>query len=219
MKASCHNSTTILLILLSFLCLMLTCPIETACASQDEVVAAGERITGQITSQTSVTYLLDMPIPQAPYPAQKLTVSYRRFTECEILAALTACGQSTDGEVHLSDTDFRYDGNWDAQAYADIYHEEAAAQAVAIGLAFFDSLGVSVECEPKSIGRPYEFDDSNQRYWTFVSEPQAYSDYFRSQFDSPRRQRTRPRHSEYTSVEFAVLLDDMRMIDNPSYPA
>ena len=176
-------------------------------------------VTGRITSDTGVTYLLDMPIPDEAYPAKSLTVEYARFTERDVLEALQAVNQSAEGSIHADSDSFLFSGNWMAKAAAERSHEDAASQAVAIGLTFFDALGIPVERKPKSVARPYEFDDSDQKYWTFVSEPQAYSDYYRSQFNSPRRQRTRPRQSEYTSVEFAVLLNGMRMIDNPSYPA
>ena len=219
MKTSCRSQFWLLLALAPLL-LTLCHPITAAAsAPQDEIVILDGRVTGRITSDMGVTYLLDMPIPDEAYPAKCLTVEYASFTEHDVLKALQMVGQSTEGSIHTDSDGFLFSGNWKAVAAAQLSHEDAASQAVAIGLAFFDAMGIPVEREPKSVARPYEFDDSDQKYWTFVSEPQAYSDYNRSQFNSPRRQRTRPRQSEYTSVEFAVLLDGMRMIDNPSYPA
>ena len=214
MKPSCRKTLALLPLLIALLF-----SITPAEAAPDELAVHDGRVTGRLTSDTGVTYLLDLPVPDDPYPAERLTVEYARFAEGNVHAALRSIGQSAEGAVHTDGDSFLFSGNWKAEAAADITREESASQAVQIGLAFFDALGVSVEREPKSISRPYEFDDADQRYWTFFSEPQALSDYFRAQFDSPRRRRARPEQSAYTSVEFAVLLDGMRLEDNPSYPA
>ena len=216
MKRSCRK---LLFVLFALSLALMPAVVSAEANPRDEIIIKDGWVTGQLTSDTGVAYLLDMPVPSASYPAERLTVEYLCFAECDVLAALNSIGQSPEGAVHVENDGFLYSGDWKAEASADISHDEAASRAVEIGLAFFDALGISVEREPKSIARPYEFDDSDARYWTFFSQPQAYSDYARAQFDSPRRQRARPAQSAYTAVEFAVLLDGMQLIDNPSYPA
>ena len=218
MKTSCSKRHLLVFVALLFAMVPVYAHAENT-PPPDRITVSDGHVTGQVTSDTGVTYLLDMSVPDDPYPAQALTVEYMRFTEQAVLDALRSTGQSDTGSVHTDNSGFRFDGDWQADARADISHEDAAAQAVTVGLAFFDAMGIPVDHTPKSIVRPYEFDDSDQRYWTFSSEPQAYSDYYRSLFNSPRRQRTRPEQAEYTSVDFAVLLDGMLLIDNPAYPA
>ncbi len=207
---------------LRFLLLMaaLLLPLSACAAPAGDGIVLGTdgRITGQITSDLGVPIELDLALPAAP-PDQALTVEYRRFTKRELQRALRAIGQSDEGDLFADQTGCSYLGRWQEEASAPVSHEEAAQQAVEIGHALFAELGVDVVQTPRSVGRPYEWDDSRQLYWHGMSEPEAMSAYYEAQFYSPRRKRTRPEQGEYTVVDFDVLLDGVPVTQNCFYPA
>lgn len=188
--------------------------------TEDVIILTDDlRVTGQITSNLGVPIELDLSLPELELPDQALTVQYRRFTKRELRDALRAIGQSDKGTLDVSRTGCCYSGRWQDKASAPISHEEAAGQAVQIGHELFAALGIDVTKTPRSIGRPYEWDDSNQPYWHAFSEAEAMSAYYEARFNSPRRRRTRPEQSAYTSVDFAVLLDGVPIAQCCSYPA
>lgn len=196
-------------------------PLSACAAPAGDEIALGEdgHITGQITSDRGVPIELDLSLPASAPPDQALTVEYRRFTKRELQKALRAIGQSDEGDLFADQTGCGYSGRWKEEASAPVSHEEAARQAVEIGHALFAELGVDVAKMPRSVGRPYEWDDSKQPYWHGMSEPEAMSAYYEAQFYSPRRKRTRPEQGEYTVVDFDVLLDSVPVVPCCAYPA
>ncbi|MDO5377256.1 MAG: hypothetical protein Q4G52_02875 [Clostridia bacterium] len=188
--------------------------------TEDAIILTDDlRVTGQITSDLGVPIELDLIRPELELPDQALTVQYRRFTKRELQEALRAIGQSDMGTFDVSGTGCSYSGGWQDEASASISHEEAAAQAVQIGHELLAALGIDVAKTPQSIGRPYEWDDSDQPYWHAFSEAEAMSAYYEARFNSPRQRRTRPEQSAYTIVYFAVLLDGVPIAQCCSYPA
>lgn len=199
-----------------FVCLSLL----PAALADEEIRVEDGRVSGQLTADNGTVITLDMPVPENPFPAEMLTVEYRRITKKEMQQALRAIGQSDEGSF-ADGVDGCYTGDWNAEASADISREEAAAQAVSIGLAYFDALGIDVARVPRYVSRPYEFECrlGLMSYPHTVSEADAYIEYERALFDSPRRRRTRPKQSAYTCVSFCVLLNGMYLDEVPSYPA
>lgn len=189
----------------------------------DGLSVSDGRVTGEFTTVEGGIYLVDMPVPVAPEPAEKLTVEYRQFTEDEVRAALIAAGQSGEGTIRLrgefiEDSVFFFNGDYDAESSADVSLEEAKAQAVAIALAFVEALDIDCLRESPSVRRVYEYDDSNLQFWHTLSEAEAYSEYLRASYYSPKRLRSLPEQQSYTDVSFEILLDGRFMDGHTGYP-
>ena len=214
---------SLLLVLLPLSLALLPAPSRAEPSLPDGLTVSEGRVTGTLTTLEGGIYLVDMPIPVAPDPAERLTVAYRQFTEAEVRAALIAAGQSGEGTISLrrefvEDSIFYFTGDFDAESSADISLEDAKAQAVAIALAFVDALGIDCARESPSVRRAYEYDDSNRDFWHTLSEPEAYSEYLRAYANSPKRQRALPEQQSYTDVSFEILLDGHLMDGQTGYP-
>ncbi|MDO5377255.1 MAG: hypothetical protein Q4G52_02870, partial [Clostridia bacterium] len=96
----------------------------------------------------------------------------------------------------------------------------AAAQAVAIGRAYFEALGVEIEQDAYRIYRPNDMEDDMAKmsvlYSHQYSDPSVFLERARAQYIRSHRYATDPPY--YTCVLFRVTLDGMRLC-NPSYPA
>ncbi|MGN0774517.1 MAG: hypothetical protein ACI4MP_12100 [Candidatus Ventricola sp.] len=164
---------------------------------------------------------VDCPLPEDPYPAEILTLKEGYVSKKQMQSALRAAGQSTQGQfVNLRGTAM-YTGDWRAEAAADISNEEAAAQAVRIGLAYFEALGVEVDPVPRSVSRPYDFDAYMARqteiYEHRYSDPTALIDNARAHWK--RRMKYEEKQPAYTAVYFNLMVGGMRLWSDPAYPA
>ena len=173
----------------------------------------GERIDGEI--------LVDCPMPESPYPSEIVTLGKRFVSKKQMQAALRAAGQSTQGRFVNPRGSAFYSGDWDAEASADVTHEEAAERAVRIGLAYFDALAVGVERVPRAVSRPYDYDAYIKRNETVYahrfSDPSHFMDSARAMWQ--RRMRYENKQPGYTRVDFTLTVEGLRLWESPSYPA
>ena len=173
----------------------------------------GERIDGEI--------LVDCPMPESPYPSEIVTLGKRFVSKKQMQAALRAAGQSTQGRFVNPRGSAFYSGDWDAEASADVTHEEAAERAVRIGLAYFDALAVGVERVPRAVSRPYDYDAYIKRNETVYahrfSDPSHFMDSARAMWQ--RRMRYENKQPGYTRVDFTLTVEGLRLWETPAYPA
>lgn len=164
---------------------------------------------------------VDCPLPEAPYPAEILTFKKGYVSKKQMQSALKATGQHTEGQFFNPRGIAMYTGDWRAEAEADISNEEAAAQAVQIGLAYFEALGVSVDPIPRSVSRPYDFDAYMARqtavYEHAFSDTSTFIDNARAQWK--RRMKYEEKQPAYTAVYFNLMVGGMRLWSDPAYPA
>lgn len=173
------------------------------------------------SEETFYDIQVDCAVPEEPYPAEILTTGNRFFSKADMQRALRAAGQSDQGKFGNDRTYSQYTGDWNAEASADISWEDAAKQAIQIGLDYFTELGVEVDPVPRSVSRPYDYESWLETQTEFFSH--RFSDFSlqleRAQAQWKRRHKYDPRQSAYTEVDFTVLLDGMRLYPVPSYPA
>ena len=164
---------------------------------------------------------VDCPVPEASYPAEILTLTKGYVSKNQMQTALKAAGQRTEGRFVNKRGYAIYTGDWRAVASADISAEDAAAQAVRIGLSYFEALGVEVDPMPRDVSRPYDYDAWMARqtdiYTHRYSDPSTFLE--RARTNWKRRMQYEEKQPEYTVVEFDLCVDDMRLWGNPSYPA
>ena len=164
---------------------------------------------------------VDCPLPEKPYPAEILTLKKDYVSKKQMQSALRAAGQRTEGQFVNPRGTAMFTGDWRAEAAADISKEEAAAQAVRIGLAYFEALGVEVDPVPRSVSRPYDFDAYMERqsaiYAHAFSETSTLIDNARAHWK--RRMKNEERQPEYTAVYFNLMIGGMRLWSDPAYPA
>ena len=164
---------------------------------------------------------VDCPWPETPYPAEILTLTKGFVSKKQMQAALKAAGQRTDGSFVNKRGYAIYTGDWHAGASADISAEDAAAQAVRIGLTYFEALGVEVDPVPRAVSRPYDYDawmaHQTDIYTHRYSDPSSFLEKARANWQ--RRMQYEEKQPEYTVVEFDLCVDGMRLWGNPSYPA
>ena len=164
---------------------------------------------------------VDCPLPEKPYPAEILTLKKGYVSKKQMQSALKAAGQRTEGQFVNPRGTAMFTGDWRAEAAADISNEEAAAQAVRIGLAYFEALGVSVDPIPRSVNRPYDFDAYMARqtaaYEHAFSDASTFIDNARAQWK--RRMKYEEKQPAYTAVYFNLMVGGMRLWSDPSYPA
>lgn len=218
-------------ILAEFTLLLLFCP-AFGLAQQDplaHVVVEGGWMRGSVTArflagteeETAADILIACPIPEEPYPAEVLTVGYRHFSKKDVQRALRAIGQSDKGKYTNNREEAYYTrAISEDEAFADISREDAAAQAVAIGLAYFEALGVEIEPDVYTTYRPNDMEDDMAKmsllYSHKYSDPSVFLERARAQYIRSHRYATDPPY--YTCVSFHVMLDGMRLC-SPSYPA
>lgn len=164
---------------------------------------------------------VDCPLPEEPYPDEILTLHKRYVSKKQMQAALRAAGQSTQGQFVNPRGSAFYSGDWNADAAADVTREEAAAQAIQIGLTYFDALGVEVEREPHAVSRPYDYDAYFERQETVYahrySDPSHFMDSARTQW--ARRTKLEEKQPGYTRVDFTLTVEGLRLWESPTYPA
>ena len=164
---------------------------------------------------------VDCPLPEEPYPAEILTLKKGYVSKKQMQSALRAAGQSTEGQFFNPRGTAMYTGDWRAEAAADISKEETAAQAVRIGLAYFEALGVSVDPVPRSVSRPYDFDAYMEKqtviYEHAFSETSTFIDNARAHWK--RRMKYEEKQPAYTAVYFNLMVGGMRLWSDPAYPA
>lgn len=186
-------------------------------------------MTGTVTAHFSVgsgnefvdEIKVDCPEPPEAYPSEILTVADGYVSKKQMQQALKAAGQSTEGKFVNTRGSAGYTGNWNTEAASDISKEDAAEQAIEIGLKYFAALGVEVDPVPTSISRPYDYDAYMERqirsYEHSFSDTSTFIDHAKAHWK--RTSKYHPKQTEYTSVDFTILLDGMRLDQNPSYPA
>lgn len=210
-----------------FILLLLLCP---AALAQDDLldglIIEGDLVRGTVTGvfgadRVEKPIKVDCPLPEASYPAEILTFKKGYVSKKQMQSALKAAGQHTEGQFFNPRGIAMYTGVWRAEAEADISNEEAAAQAVQIGLAYFEALGVSVDPIPRSVSRPYDFDAYMARqtavYEHAFSDTSTFIDNARAQWK--RRMKYEEKQPAYTAVYFNLMVGGMRLWSDPSYPA
>lgn len=164
---------------------------------------------------------VDCKEPQPAYPEEILTVSEGYVSKQQMQQALKAAGQTTEGTFQNRRGKAIYSGDFSVKASANITKEEAAEQAIRIGLKYFEALGVQVDPIPSSVYRPYDYDAYMEQqtawYEHAFSDSTSFIDHARAYWQ--RISKHHPKQTEYTSICFYILLDGMRLDQNPSYPA
>lgn len=219
-------------ILIDLLCLTLLFSCTAFAEGSDplaNVALTNGRLTGTVTAcfgfendtPTFHELLVDCPLPEAAYPQEILTVGNRYFSKADMQRALKTIGQDANGHFLNNRTEARYTGDWNAEAAADISKEEAAQQAIIIGLAYFDALGIEVSQTPRIVSRPYDLEaalDRQRAYWTpRFSDYSAMEERFTATWKHAHR--FDPEQTAYTEVVFDVLLEGKLCWNQPSYPA
>lgn len=203
-----------------------------ACAQGDlpgDLVIENQRLTGTLEAcfgagseyEQWETILVDCPLPAQAYTEEIIQTEYRRFSKKDVQKALEAIGQRSEVRFISYETGFRFTGMEKIDPSADITAEEAAEQAVQIGLSFFEALGVEVAVESASAERPYDEEacmlEAKERLIHGFSEINALLDRQRAQWK--RRQKYETRGPQYTYVSFDIMTDGMRVASWPAYPA
>lgn len=203
-----------------------------ACAQADllaDLVIEDQRITGTIEScfgagteyERWETILVDCPLPTQAYTEEIITTTYRLFSKKDVQKALRAIGQSDQGQFISDGTGFRFTSAEKSDPSADITKEEAAEQAVRIGLDFFEALGIEVAVQSAVAARPYDEEEfmrnAQERLTHGFSQIDSLLDRQRAQWK--RRQKYETREPQYTYVSFHIMTDGMRVASWPSYPA
>ena len=203
-----------------------------ACA-QDNLLAnliiEDQHITGTIDTcygagteyEQWETILVDCPLPTQEYTAEIITTTYRRISKKDVQKALRAIGQRDEGRFISDKTGFRFLREERIGPSENISREDAANQAVRIGLAFFEALGVEVAAESAVIERPYDEEAfmraAQERLSHGFSQIDALLDRQRAQWK--RRMKYETRGPQYTQVSFQMMTDGMRIAAWPSYSA
>ena len=210
-----------------FIVLLLLCPAALAQGDLlDGLIIKGDWVRGTATGVFGADRIekpikVDCPLPEKPYPAEILTLKKGYVSKKQMQSALKAAGQRTEGQFVNPRGTAMFTGDWRAEAAADISNEEAAAQAVRIGLAYFEALGVSVDPIPRSVSRLYDFDAYMARqtaaYEHAFSDASTFIDNARAQWK--RRMKYEEKQTAYTAVYFNLMVGGMRLWSDPSYPA
>ena len=207
--------------------LLLLCPAALAQEDLlDGLIVEGDWVHGTVTGVFGADRIekpvkVDCPLPEEPYPAEILTLKKGLVTKKQMQSALRAAGQSTQGQFFNPRGTAMFTGDWRAEAAADISNEEAAAQAVRIGLAYFEALGVEVDPVPRSVSRPYDYDAYMARetavYEHAFSDTSTFLDHLHAHWK--RRMKYEEKQPAYTAVYFNLMVGGMRLWSDPSYPA
>lgn len=169
-----------------------------------------------------VEITIDCPVPEEPYPAEVLTMATRSFSKKDMQRALRAIGQSDQGKFVSNREGASFTRKiTEREAAADISREDASEQAVAIGLAYFDALGVEIDREHYYAERPNDLEANTAKmseYYSHIySDPSVFVERSRAQYIRTHRYETTP--PCYTMVIFRVMVDGMRLAPNAGYPA
>lgn len=210
-----------------FVFLLLLCPAALAqSAPLDGLSVEDGWVRGTVTGVFGADRIekpikVDCPLPEEPYPAEILTIKKGYVSKKQMQSALRAAGQSTQGQFFNPRGAAMFTGDWRAEAAADISKEEAATQAVRIGLAYFEALGVEIDPVPRSVSRPYDFDaymtGQTAIYEHAFSDTSTFIDNARTNWK--RRMKYEEKQPAYTAVHFNLTIGGMRLWSNPAYPA
>lgn len=210
---------------------MLVCS-AAACAQGDllaNLVIEDRHITGTIETCFGAgteyehweTILVDCPLPNYTYTGEIIQTEVRCFGKKDVQKALQAIGQNDQGWFVSDETGFRFTSEAKLDPSADISQAEAADQAVRIGLAFFEALGVEASAESATVTRPYDEEafmrSAQERLAHSFSEIDVMMDRQHAQWKRMHRYDTRG--PQYTHVSFQIMADGMRVASWPSYPA
>ncbi len=208
-----------------FALLLLT---SAACAESvwpEGITEENGRLTGsvQATHRSGEVYTcqFDCPVPPETIPDDLFEIGFRFFSKKDMQKALKAAGQTTKGQFSNNRDGTIYEGNWNAEASADISPEDAKKQAIDIALAYFDALGVEVVRTPENISRPYDIEARLDEQLPFYTHAFSNTEHFlkrdRAQYN--RAKKFYPKQTAYTVVEFTVCLNGIPIRPWLSYPA
>lgn len=206
--------------------LLLLAPATLGEGLPDGLIVEENRLSGTVKTHfgedgTDGEILVDCPPPEAAYPPEILTLSKGYVSKKQMQAALRSAGQSGQGQFVNPRGSAFYSGDWDAEASADVTHEEAAERAVRIGLAYFDALAVGVERVPRAVSRPYDYDAYIKRNETVYahrfSDPSHFMDSARAMWQ--RMMKHEKKQPGYTRVDFTLTVEGLRLWETPAYPA
>ena len=163
---------------------------------------------------------VDCAVPDSIQANEVWTVTNRFISEKEMTSALQAIGQPENGTLVCNQTFSHFSGNWDAPASSDICRTDAGKQAVRIGLAYFDALGIDVDPVPRKLERPNDLEayleQTTELYTHVYSDPTSYIERAEEQWKRTHRYETL--NPNYTTVYFTVMVDGMRVWPTPAYP-
>ncbi len=218
-------------ILRSMLILLLLCTVPLISRSETPkgITVEGDRISGTVTAifgkgteyETAQDLLIDCPVPNDIYTPDVFTVEYRYFSKKEMQKALQTIGQSDQGTFRNNRTGTSYVNTSRIDPSADISKENAAKQAIDIGIKYFEALGIEVVSTPVYVERPYDFDaymeHHREVYLHWYSDTTTFMERAENQWKKTRKYESRA--PEYTRVTFAVMVNGMRLWTQPSYLA
>jgi len=187
------------------------------------------RISGIVTAlfgkgteyETTHTLQIDCSVPNGIYTPEIFEVEYRYFSKKDIQKALQAIGQSDQGTFQNSREGTSYVNTSKIDPSAGISKEDAAKQAIEIGIKYFEALGIEVAQTPVYVGRPYDFDayieNNKEVYSHWYSDTATFMERAETQWKKTQKYETRS--AEYTRVTFTVMVNGMQLWTQPSYPA
>lgn len=187
------------------------------------------RISGIVTAlfgkgteyETTHNLQIDCSVPNRIYTPEIFEVEYRYFSKKDIQKALQAIGQSDQGTFQNSREGTSYVNTSKIDPSAGISKEDAAKQAIDIGIKYFEALGIEVVPTPVHVERPYDFDaymEHNKEVYSHrYSDTTTFMERAKIQWEKTRKYETRS--AAYTQVTFAVMVNGMRLWTQPSYPA
>ena len=108
--------------------------------------------------ETAHVLQLDCPVPSEKYMSEIFKMEYRYFSKKDIQKALQSIGQSDQGNFQNSRERTSYVNTSKIDPSADISREDAAKQAIEIGIKYFKALGIEVVPTPVHVERPYDYD-------------------------------------------------------------
>lgn len=187
------------------------------------------RISGTVTAifgkgtedETAHDLQLDCPVPNGIYTPEIFEVEYRYFSKKDVQKALQAIGQSDQGTFQISREGTSYINTSRIDPSAEISKENAAKQAIDIGIKYFKSLGIEVVPKPVHVERPYDFDTYMEHNEEIYSHRYSDTTTFMEQAETQwkKTQKYETRSAEYTRVTFAVMVNGIRLWTQPSYLA
>ena len=199
------------------------------CENLEGIIINNQRMEGEVSAcflsgcdnERSELILVDCLVPQTNYEREVLVIENRFFSKTDMQNALRMVGQKDQGRFINNQDEMVYINTDRINPAADITEEEALEQAVEIGLAFFDALGVEVVRTPSHVERPYDYDSYIECRSEILahqfSDTSVLMDAAKAQWKRTHKYETR--EAEYTLVNFDVMVNGMRIWNQPSYPA
>lgn len=193
------------------------------------IMVEGGRVSGTVTAifgkgteyETTHDLQLDCSVPNGIYTPEIFEMEYRYFSKKDIQKALRAIGQNDQGTFRNNREGTSYVNTSRIDPSAEISKENAAKQAIEIGIKYFEALGIEVAQTPVYVGRPYDFDaymeNNKEVYSHWYSDTTTFMERAETQWKKTQKYETRS--EEYTRVTFAVMVNGMRLWTQPSYQA